>query len=166
MSKERAFPGYKNNVDSRQRSGPFTPRNPRVSSPALPDPAGKRTRDEEEPPRDRLAAIYRIPEIAQAPSRRQLRSPAKEAANAPSTIGWSQAGARSAIGRSTQPLYRPIRILPRHRIASRQYVKSATRLGFVGTTFFVRESPSDATKRAARLRNSRWDRSHVHREVS
>lgn len=165
MSKERAFPGYKNNVDSsndqiRSRRGtPGSPRR-RYRIPRV------RTRDEEEPPRDRLAAIYRIPEIAQAPSRRQLRSPAKEAANAPSTIGWSQAGARSAIGRSTQPLYRPIRILPRHHIASRQYVKSATRLGFVGTTFFVRESPSDATKRAARLRNSRWDRSHVHREVS
>lgn len=115
------FPILKNNIrfDSIEASGSRCVRDPRR---AVTGSRGRR-RDEEEPPRDRLADI---PEIAQEPSRRQLRSPAKEVANAPSTIGWSR-----MLGRGprsfTQPLYHPIRILPRRRVVSQQCVKSTKR---------------------------------------
>lgn len=68
----------------------------------LPDPAGERETRRKTASRDRRRPIRRVPEIAQAPSRRQPRIPAKEAADAPSTIGWSPwSGARSAIGHAT-----------------------------------------------------------------
>ncbi|KYN07087.1 Troponin C, isoform 3 [Cyphomyrmex costatus] len=71
--------------------------------PALPNPAGEHETRRSRASRPSLADTPRPRNSAQAPSRRQLQSPAKEAANAFSTIGWSQAGAgaRSAIGHAT-----------------------------------------------------------------